>query len=112
MENGTNDTSGIGLADLISEVRAELEEAQRRVGTSNLRLGVQKVGLEITVQVGRELGGSGKLRLGVVTAGGGGSVTRENSHRIQIELEIQDAEHKPQWIPVSRNDTPAGPPAG
>ncbi|MEV8567148.1 trypco2 family protein [Streptomyces sp. NPDC051322] len=112
MGNGTNETSGIGLADLISEVRAELEEAQRRVGTSNLRLGVRKVGLEITVQVGRKLDANGKLRLGVVTAEGGGSATRENTHRIQIELEIQNAEHAPGWIPVGREETPAESPAG
>jgi hypothetical protein len=106
MEHGMNDTSGVGLADLISEVRAELEEAQQRVGASSLRLGVQKVELEITVQASREIGGSGKLRLGVVTADGSGSVTRENSHRIRVELEIQDAAHKPAWVDVRRKDAP------
>ncbi|WP_328536825.1 trypco2 family protein [Streptomyces sp. NBC_00344] len=112
MENGTDEPSGVGLAELISQVRAELEEAQQRIGGSRLRLGVQKVGLEVTVQVTREFGGSGKLRLGVVTAGGSGSLTRENTHRINVELAILDEEDRPKWIDVKRKDGPGVPPAG
>ncbi|MCX4548376.1 hypothetical protein OG204_25215 [Streptomyces sp. NBC_01387] len=91
-----------GLADLISQVRAELTEAQSRIGDSALRLSVEKVSLEIAVQVSREAGAEGKLRIGVVTVGGSGSATRENTHHIRVELQPRNEDDTPGWIDVGR----------
>lgn len=54
MNDGTGAAPVAGLADLISQVRSELAEAQRRIGDSTLRLSVERVTLEIAVQVSRE----------------------------------------------------------
>lgn len=90
--NGTADTAdgtvaGAGLADVISQVRAELEEAQRRGSASGMRFRVQKVHLEFAVQVRREGSGKGGLRIGVVTAELGATASKDTTHRIQVELE-------------------------
>ncbi|MFE9398581.1 trypco2 family protein [Streptomyces flavidovirens] len=78
---------GVELADVISQVRADLEEAQRRGRESGLRFRVEKVSLEFTVQVRRETGGKGGLRIGVVTADVGRTTANDTSHRIQVELQ-------------------------
>ncbi|WP_327295382.1 MULTISPECIES: trypco2 family protein [unclassified Streptomyces] len=102
MNDGTGAAPVAGLADLISQVRSELAEAQRRIGDSTLRLSVERVTLEIAVQVSREAGGEGKLRIGVVTVGGSGSVTRDNTHHIKVELQPRNEDDTPGWIPVGR----------
>ncbi|MGR8010016.1 trypco2 family protein [Streptomyces hypolithicus] len=76
-----------GLAEVISQVRAELEEAQRRGRDSGLRFRVEKVSLEFTVQIRRETGGKGGLRIGVVTADVGRTATDDTTHRINVELQ-------------------------
>ncbi|WP_405777438.1 trypco2 family protein [Streptomyces sp. NBC_00859] len=102
MNDGAVAAPVTGLAELISQVRTELAEAQRRIGDSALRLSVEKVTLEIAVQVSREVDGEGKLRIGVVTVGGSRSVTRDNTHHIKVELQPRNTDDTPGWIPVSR----------
>ncbi|MET9516861.1 trypco2 family protein [Streptomyces sp. NPDC002994] len=80
-------TQGAELADVISQVRAELEEAQRRGRASGLRFRVERVSLEFAVQVRRETGGKGGLRIGVVTADVGRTTASDTTHRIQVELQ-------------------------
>ncbi|MGW2033454.1 trypco2 family protein [Streptomyces spinosus] len=87
MEHGADDPYTAGLADVISRIREELEDAQRRGAGSPIRFGVEKVSLEFTVQVRREGRGRAGLRIGVVTAEAGGTLSRDNTHRIQVELQ-------------------------
>ncbi|MBT2505484.1 hypothetical protein J7I98_06115 [Streptomyces sp. ISL-98] len=87
----TNDElQGAGLADAIGQVRAELEEAQRRGRESGLRFRVGKVNLEFAVQIRRETSGKGGLRIGVVTADLGATRTKDTTHRITVELEPRE----------------------
>ncbi|WP_165985140.1 trypco2 family protein [Streptomyces sp. YIM 98790] len=80
--------SEIGLADVIRQVRRDLEAAQREAlrDGHELRFAVDRVSLEITVQVRREGSGRTGLRIGVVTADLGGSVAKDTTHRIQVDL--------------------------
>jgi hypothetical protein len=88
MGHGTDDGAAVaGLADVMSQVREELEEAQRRGADSPVRFSVEKVSLEFAVQVRREGSGRAGLRIGVVTAGAGGALSRDTVHRIQVELQ-------------------------
>jgi hypothetical protein len=87
MEHGTDDGATAGLADVISRVREELEEAQRRGAHSPIRFSVEKVSLEFAVQVRREKGGGAGLRIGVLTADARGAASNDNTHRIQVELQ-------------------------
>ncbi|WP_244282845.1 trypco2 family protein [Streptomyces flavidovirens] len=90
---------GVELADVISQVRAELEESQRRGRESGLRFRVDKVSLEFTVQVRRETGGKGGLRIGVVTADAGRTTANDRTHRILVELQPRGRDGD-DWVDV------------
>lgn len=100
---GANDGRGghegaetAGLADVIGRIREELEAAQRDGEESRLRFLVERVSVEFAVQVRREGTGRGGLRIGVVTAEAGGSLSRESTHRIEIELKPHDRDDRPE----------------
>jgi len=76
----------IGLAEAIGTVRAELARAQAEGAESDWRFSVEQVSLEFSVQFHRAGEGGAGLRLGVVEARLGGSVSRDNTHRIQVDL--------------------------
>ncbi|CAL9558485.1 MULTISPECIES: trypco2 family protein [Streptomyces] len=80
--------SDIGLADVIRQVRADLAAAQREgdAAGDGLRFAVDRVCLEMAVQVRREGSGRTGLRIGVVTADLGGGLSRDTTHRVQVEL--------------------------
>ncbi|MGW3623782.1 trypco2 family protein [Streptomyces sp. NPDC000880] len=84
-----------GLAEVIGQVRDELERAQRAGEGRDLKFSVERVNLEFAVQVRREGGGRAELRIGVVTAGGGGTAARDTTHTIQIELKPQGRDGDP-----------------
>jgi hypothetical protein len=77
----------VGLAEVIRQVRGELEQARLDGEGHTLHFAVQKVSLEFAVQVHRTGSGRGGLRIGVVTAELGASVGRDTTHRIQVELQ-------------------------
>lgn len=82
-----NETSGfVGLAEVIRQVRDELELAREDGAGARIGFGVAKVNLEFTVQVHRSGSARGGLRIGVVTAELGGAVDRGTTHRVQVEL--------------------------
>lgn len=80
----------VGLAEVIRQVRAELEQARLDGEGHGLHFGVEKVSLEFAVQVHRGGSGQAGLRIGVVTADLGGTAGRDTTHRIQVDLLPQD----------------------
>ena len=76
----------VGLAEAIGTVRAELARAQAEGAQSDWRFSVEQVSLEFSVQFHRAGEGGAGLRLGVVEARLGGSVSRDSTHRIQVDL--------------------------
>ncbi|WP_223124856.1 trypco2 family protein [Streptomyces sp. TRM68367] len=80
------DTEPVGLAEAIGTVRAELARAQAEGAASDWRFSVEQVSLEFSVQFHRAGDGGAGLRLGVVEARLGGSVSRDSTHRIQVDL--------------------------
>ncbi|MFF8033596.1 MULTISPECIES: trypco2 family protein [unclassified Streptomyces] len=98
----------IGLAEAIGAVRAELAQAQAEGAHSDWRFTVEQVSLEFSVQFHRSGEGGAGLRLGVVEARLGGSVSHDATHRIEVALKPlprADGTHHE----VSR-ETPAVPP--
>lgn len=71
-------------------MRGELQQAREDAEGHPLTFSVEKVNLEFTVQVHRSGTGRGGLRIGVVTAELGGTVDRQTTHQVQVEL-------KPEW---------------
>jgi hypothetical protein len=92
----------VGLAEVIRQIRGELELARDQRGGASLGFTVNNVSLEFTVQVHKEGSGKGGLRIGVVTAELGGTVDRSTTHRVQVDL-------RPEWADgrdvLSRHDT-------
>ncbi|GAA2454156.1 trypco2 family protein [Streptomyces macrosporus] len=84
----TSDDSEIGLVDVIRQVRADLAAAQREGDGrgGELRFAVDRVCLEVAIQVRKEGTGRTGLRIGVVTADLGGKAGKDTTHRIQVEL--------------------------
>jgi hypothetical protein len=80
------DSQPIGLAEAIGTVRAELTRAQAEGAQSDWRFSVEQVSLEFAVQFHRAGEGGAGLRLGVVEARLGGSVSHDSTHRIQVDL--------------------------
>ncbi|MEU6770412.1 trypco2 family protein [Streptomyces sp. NPDC046759] len=100
------DAQPIGLAEAIGTVRAELARAQAEGAESDWRFSVEQVSLEFAVQFHRAGEGGAGLRLGVVEARLGGSVSHDSTHRIQVDLKPlprPDGRHHE----VSREDTAA-----
>lgn len=80
------DVEPIGLAEAIGSVRAELARAQAEGAESDWRFTVEQVSLEFSVQFHRAGEGGAGLRLGVVEARLGGSVSHDSTHRIEVAL--------------------------
>ncbi|MDG9717537.1 trypco2 family protein [Streptomyces sp. DH24] len=76
----------IGLAEAIGAVRAELAQAQAEGADSDWRFSVEQVSLEFSVQFHRSGEGGAGLRLGVVEARLGGTVSHDATHRIEVAL--------------------------
>ncbi|MEU5398282.1 trypco2 family protein [Streptomyces sp. NPDC005963] len=90
-----------GLAEVIGRIREELEAAQRSAEGSRLRFLVERVDVEFAVQIRQEGNGRGGLRIGVLTAEAGASVSRERTHRIAIELKPHDRDDRPEGPGIS-----------
>ncbi|MFF3322987.1 trypco2 family protein [Streptomyces sp. NPDC002889] len=90
-----DETAVAGLAEVIGQVRDELELAQRAGEGRDLRFSVESVHLEFVVQVRKEGSGRAELRIGVLTAGGGGSTARDATHTIKIELKPHGGDGDP-----------------
>jgi hypothetical protein len=82
----SNEPGFVGLSEVIRQIRGELEEARVEAQGQALGFSVENVSLTFTVQVHRSGTGRGGVRIGVVTAELGGSVDRQTTHQVQVDL--------------------------
>lgn len=85
-----DDADTVELSAVIGRIRQELEEAQAEGADSSIKFLVEKVSVEFAVQIRREANAKAGLRIGVVTADGGGSASRDTTHRVSVELKPHD----------------------
>ncbi|MFI6033550.1 trypco2 family protein [Streptomyces sp. NPDC051315] len=76
----------VGLAEVIRQIRGELEQAREEARGRSLGFTVENVNLTFTVQVHRSGTGRGGVRIGVVTAELDGTVDRQTTHQVQVDL--------------------------
>src|SRR5215213_5267246 len=76
----------IELADVISELRVELNRARSAAAGSELRFGLGPVELEVTVALEREGTAGGKVRFWVVELGADGKIASTSTQRIKLTL--------------------------
>jgi hypothetical protein len=90
----------IELAEVIGQLRSELEAARAAAAGENLQFGLGPVELEVSVALARELGGGGKVRFWVAELGSDGRVSAAAMQRIKLTLTPQLAALTPQDDPV------------
>lgn len=77
----------IELADVISELRDELDRARLSAEGSALRFGLGPVELEVTVALDREGEAGGKVRFWVAEVGMDSKVASTSTQRIKLTLQ-------------------------
>ena len=76
----------IELAEVIADLRDELDAARRRGAGEDLRFELGPVELEVSVAVQKDAGGNAKVKFWVVELGAGGKVSSTATQRIKLTL--------------------------
>ncbi|WP_346113218.1 trypco2 family protein [Nonomuraea maheshkhaliensis] len=87
--------AGIGLAETLRQVRAELAQAQEEGAGQRLRFKITEAELELAVVVAKEAVPGAKVKvevvgIGGVEAGGEAKLARESTHRLTLTLAVTD----------------------
>jgi hypothetical protein len=98
----------IELAQAISAIRRELEEARRISENHRVQFAVGSVDLEFTVVASRELGGEAKVRFWVVDASAGGKLNSSSTQVVKIHLEPMDTVTKTQVLVAETEGSQSG----
>lgn len=85
----------IPLSEMIQSLRQELSVSMGNVTDRSLRFKVEEVELELRIQVTRERGAEGKLKFGVVEAGGKSSSSQQDIHVFKLKLKPETPEGRP-----------------
>jgi Trypsin-co-occurring domain 2 len=85
------DSSG-EITAAIEQLRSQLTAVQESSQDARLRFMVAEVDMEFLVEVTKEGGGSGAVRLSLVSVGAHGRVARGNSHRLRLKLDVRDTQ--------------------
>lgn len=80
------------ITEAIEQLRSQLMAVQASGRESKLRFVVTEVEMEFLVEITKAGGGSGGLRLGLVSVGANGSATRNTAHHLRLKLDVRDME--------------------
>ena len=80
------DPSGVGLADAIKQVRAELEEAIKEGAGSSVAFRAGTVEMEFEVAVTRTKGVNGGVQISVISFGAKGEKANAATNRVKVSL--------------------------
>jgi hypothetical protein len=92
------DPAGVGLADAIGQVRAQLEQAIKDGEKSLVAFRAGPVEMEFEVAFTRTGGVSGGFQLSVLSLGAKGEKSSAATHRVKIALTPADREGKDMLI--------------
>jgi len=92
------DVAGVGLADAIGQVRAELERAVKEGQESSVAFRAGPVELEFEVAFTRTGGVDGGFQLSVLSFGAKREKSTAATHRVKVELTPADREGKDMLI--------------
>src|SRR5829696_1436766 len=88
----------IELAEVIAELRRELQEAMNAGEGEQLRFELGPVELEATVAVEKSGGGGVKVRFWVIEVGGDAKVGEVSTHRVKLALQPRQAGGGRVWV--------------
>lgn len=92
------DAAGVGLADAIGQVRAELEQAIKDGESSSVAFRAGPVELEFEVAFTRTGGINGGFQLSVLSFGAKREKSAGATHRVKVELTPADREGRDMLI--------------
>ncbi|MBO3747511.1 hypothetical protein J5X84_15645 [Streptosporangiaceae bacterium NEAU-GS5] len=84
-------TDGSGeITEAIEQLRGQLLAAQKSGENESLRFQIAEVEMEFAVEVRKDGGGSFGVQLGVVKVGADGALSRGQTHRLRLKLNVTD----------------------
>jgi Trypsin-co-occurring domain 2 len=86
---------GMELAAVLTQLRAELNEAMRDAQGERLRFELGPVEVSLAVTVGREAKPGAKVRFWVVEAGAEATISRESVQHVKLVLSPRDTQAPP-----------------
>lgn len=93
------DERPIGLAEAIGRVRAELEDARVRGEGQELRFRLTEVTLEFAVELTREAGAEGGIKVWVVSVGAKGGVSSAHTNTVRVSM-VPQVKSGDEWVDV------------
>ncbi|MFF7408157.1 trypco2 family protein [Streptomyces lydicus] len=75
----------------IEQLRTQLAEAQEYGKDARLQFHIAEVEMEFLVEVRKDAGASGGVRLGVVKLGADAKASQATTHRLRLKLNVHDA---------------------
>ncbi|MFJ8627892.1 trypco2 family protein [Kitasatospora sp. NPDC093550] len=90
---GSVDHGGTELAEALMAVRAGLAAAQRDGEGSAIRFKVKEVTLDLGIELRRAGTASGGVKAFVVSTDAKGEWSRSRTHRLTVNLEVDDPDH-------------------
>ncbi len=98
------DTKKIPLADLLIELRRELEEARRAGEDQNLRFRVESVEVELKVTVSKDAEAGAGFKFWVINGDAKGKIAAESVQTLRLKLDplVSDTQGNP--VPLDIND--------
>ena len=88
----------IELAEVIGELRSELQAAMNDGAGEQLRFELGPVELEATVAVEKGVGGGARVRFWVIELGGDAKASEISTHRVKLSLQPRVAGGGRVWI--------------
>jgi hypothetical protein len=80
----------IGLAKVLAMLRRELAQAQDEGAGHQFRFEITEAEAELLVEIDAEGGAEAGGSIGVVTLKAGGQVSRADTHRLTLKLQVKD----------------------
>lgn len=96
----------IELADVVRDLRAELDRARAAAEDEELRFDLGPIELEVTVGLEREGGAGAKVRFYVVELGGDAHVTASSMQRVKLTLRPTIAGRSGEGVSIAGGEAP------
>jgi hypothetical protein len=94
----------VGLAKALRLLREELATAQEEGQDHQFRFEITGADVEFLVEIDSEGGLEGKAGFGVVSVGAGSKVSRADTHRLRLKLNVKDAATGGRNLEVRRDE--------
>ncbi len=95
----------IGLATALAALRQELAQAQDEGEGHQFRFEIAEAEVEFLVEVDAEGAAEAKAAFGVISVKAGGTISRADTHRLRLKLQIKDAATGGRNLEVHRDQT-------